>query len=378
MNHKKSSIKESDDMLSIILGLAVSGTIFYISILYKSTSFALLGYTWTGMLILSCLFLVFRAYTIHCSLMIPIAIAECGSPVTVRIKIENRGIWPYTKFRVRVDCRNHFLSKWKKKWMWGGTVFAGENSYDYSMVFADYGSHELKLSKIRVYDLTGLFYINKKIKSRGMIQVLPRMQEIGVHLTEATKNFFGEADVYDDFRPGEDHSELFQIREFQKGDKIQSVHWKLSAKLDEMLVKEDSMPKACPVVFLLEYQNRNQHRAEKVNAYLVILASISFSLMDAGCPHYAAWYSQIRGDVVRVRIDDEESLYLFLSCYMEEAFDQAKENLSQAYQEKYRGENYLFVLQLNEKLELKKNHDKIADFGIKNWEKKLEELDVIL
>ena len=53
---------------------------------------------------------------------------------------------------------------------------------------------------------------------------------------------FGDADVYDDFRPGNDSSEIFDVREFRDGDKIQSIHWKLSAKMQELVVREDSQP----------------------------------------------------------------------------------------------------------------------------------------
>lgn len=371
-------IKEWEAMYSIIAGAVSTAVIFYVSILYKSTSLALIAFAAAVLLVFACLFLIFRTRTLDCRLMIPIAIAECGSPVTVHIILENRGLLPCAKFRCLLDQNNHFLRKHQKQWIRGGTVFAGENSYHDTVVFKDYGSYEFCLSKIRIYDLTGLFYIHKKVKSRANIQVIPKMQEIGVHLTESTRNFSGDADVYDDFRPGDDRSELFQIREFQKGDKIQSIHWKLSVKLNELLVKEHSMPRACPVVFLLDYRKKKQHRAENVNAYLVVTASISFSLMDAGCPHFAAWYSTVQNDVVRARVDDEESLYLFLSAYMAETFEQAKENLQEAYQEKYRGERCLFTLQINENLELKKNQDQIADFMGKDWEKKLQELELIL
>ena len=40
---------------------------------------------------------------------------------------------------------------------------------------------------------------------------------------------------------GYDPSELFDVREFQNGDRLQSVHWKLSARTDELMVKELSL-----------------------------------------------------------------------------------------------------------------------------------------
>lgn len=365
-------------MTRFILGIVVTAALFYISVLYKSTSLIMFGYACTVLLILACLFLIYRVHTISCGITFPISIAECGKPLTARIIIENKGILPCLKFQCLLEQKNHFLRGRHKEWLQGGNARSGNNSFDYSLVIEDYGSYEVMLKKVRIYDLTGLFYVNKKIQCSGYVQVLPSMQEIGVHISEAARNFFGEAEVYDEFRAGDDHSELFQVREFRSGDKIQSIHWKLSAKQEELLVKEDSLPKACPVVLFLNYRHRKQSRPEKVNAYLVILASISFSLMDAGCAHYAAWYSNRREDLIRVRVDDEESLFLFLSGYLQETFQKQEQDLRQLYQEKYKGENYLFAFQLDERLRLLKNGERIIRFHLEDWKKELEGLEIIL
>ena len=365
-------------MFRFIVGIIMTGALFYISVLYKSASLMMFAYAGAALLIFACLFLIYRRYTIRCSITFPISIAECGKPLTVRILLENAGGLPCIRFRCLLEQKNHFLNHRQKEWLWGGPAVAGTNSFDYSLVIEDFGSYEVMLKKIRIYDLTGLFYIHKTVKCKGVVQVLPKMQEIGVHLSQATGNFLGESEVYDDFRPGDDRSELFQMREFRRGDKMQSIHWKLSVKQDELLVKEDSMPKACPVVLFLDYKNEKRIREERVNAYLVILASISFSIMDVGCAHYAAWYSNRREDIVRVRVDDEESLFLFLSSYLEETFEKHEKDLIQVYREKYRGENYLYAFLLNERLQLWKNGEKIMKFHLEDWKKELEELEIVL
>ena len=361
----------------MFLAAVLTAAIFYNAILFRSASFVLLGYACTALLLGSCIFLAYRVRTLHCRITFPVSIAECGRPLAARIFIENTSFLPCMKFKCLLEQKNRFLNKKRRKWLRGGMAAAGSSSFDYSVVINNYGSYELRLKKIRVYDLTGLFYADKRLSCSGSVQVLPAMQEIGVHLSEAARNFLGESDCYDEYRPGDDHSELFQVRPFQNGDKIQSVHWKLSAKSGELLVKENSFPKACPAVFLLEYQSGKQKTAEKANAYLVILASIAFSMLDAGCPFYAAWYSSSRRDAVRVRVDGEESLFLFLSSYLEEPF-QEQGTLAETYREKYRGENYLYLLHFNEKLELWKNEDKIVQFQEKDWKETLSGLEIIL
>ena len=71
-----------------------------------------------------------------------------------------------------------------------------------------------------------------------MPKITPVMIEVGL----ASRYFQGEAEVYDDKTGGAAVSEVFQIRSFQPGDKIQNIHWKLSAKEDELMVRENSLP----------------------------------------------------------------------------------------------------------------------------------------
>lgn len=79
-----------------------------------------------------------------------------------------------------------------------------------------------------------------------------------------------------------------------------------------------------------------------------------------------------------MRVDDEESLFLFLSSYLDETFEKHEKDLIQVYREKYRGENYLYAFVLNERLQLWKNGEKIMKFHLEDWKKELEELEIIL
>lgn len=63
-------------MFSIIAGAVSTAVIFYISVLYKSTSLAHIAFALAVLLILACLFLVFRMCTLSARLMLPIAIAQ--------------------------------------------------------------------------------------------------------------------------------------------------------------------------------------------------------------------------------------------------------------------------------------------------------------
>ena len=221
--------------------------------------------------------------------------------------------------------------------------------------------------------------MKKRLRQLASVLVLPEPVGIGVRISERTRNFYGDADVYDDFRAGLDSGEIFDVREFGKGDRIQRIQWKLSAKADTLLVREDSQPNACPLVFCLERRNVRKRRAKTQDMRdLVVAASVVFSLMDAGCAHYAAWYSAERQESVRLRIDDEESYYLFLTSYMEDCFAEAPMELMQMYDEKFRFDHPLYRLKLTADLRLVLNGAELARLNGTDWKTRLEQKELLL
>ena len=90
---------------------------------------------------------------------------------------------------------------------------------------------------------------------------------------------YGEAESYDDFQPGTDVSQIFDVREYRPGDRLQRIHWKLSAKSDGLLVREDSQPLACAVVFLLDMlpqmAGKGRHMRRSREAYAETFLTIA-------------------------------------------------------------------------------------------------------
>ena len=56
------------------------------------------------------------------------------------------------------------------------------------------------------------------------------------------EGFDMESFRYSGARPGDDPGETFDIREYQEGDSIRQIHWKLTGKLDKMMIRQRSFP----------------------------------------------------------------------------------------------------------------------------------------
>ncbi len=365
-------------MLSFIRGLALAGVLFYVALIYHSTSIALLGILFSLLWLAAFVSLCFQRSRMGFSLVVPIAIAEPGRPAEVQVRVKNRGRMACMKMKFRLDAGNRMERRTCRKWLSAGNAFPGKNCYAFSLSLPGAGSYRIRLGKVRIYDMTGLFYLEWKSAYASSVSVLPEIASVPVRLTGAVRNFYGDADVYDEQRSGNDSSETFVIRPFRDGDKIQSIHWKLSAKTDEWMVRERSLPKACPVVLFLEYRKKKQSRDPAL--LWQIAAGISFSLMDQGCPHYACWFSSSRKGIVRLRVDDEESFYLFLTWCMEDLAPLPGGSLKALYQENHPGERWVYDLRLIDRppAVLIKNGEPAAAFHSNRWKQELEETELIL
>ena len=93
---------------------------------------------------------------------------------------------------------------------------------------------------------------------------------------------------YDPHRSGQDPSEVFDLRSYREGDAVKSIHWKLSTRFDDMLVREASRPQdhAIAVVFGVFARDIEEfERPQVLSAALSLTASVSLSLMRLGYHH---------------------------------------------------------------------------------------------
>ena len=94
------------------------------------------------------------------------------------------------------------------------------------------GFYHFGLEAIQITDLTGLFRFRRKFSGRSILS-LPLVPEISnfpiaANMTALASNF--------DMR-GEDYSTISDVRQYVPTDSIKRVHWKLTAKRSEWMVK---------------------------------------------------------------------------------------------------------------------------------------------
>jgi len=362
-------------VISIWNLLLITGITIYIAFMYQSTGMMLLFFMEATLFVVASVSLLVRCSRVRGYMEVPVGIAERGGEGMIKLVMENRGLLPINKIRALVVVNDMMRGKKKRYWMTMPAVPRGDSVFMKNLFFYGTGNYEIYLRKLRIYDITGAFCYNIRMQKQGTIQVMPKIFDVPVRLTRATRSFYGDADVYDENHPGQDKSEMFQVREYRAGDRLQNVHWKLTAKQEELVVKEYSLPKACPVMLILSYGARKK---KQLLRFMETVASLSFSIMDAGCPHYVVWYDGMEQDVMRIRVDDEESLFYMIGVLMKIHWVRCKEDITQLYREKYRQDPYVWTLTLDEKLQLYKEKELLVKYSARKTESSLGQTELLI
>ncbi|MCQ2431576.1 MAG: DUF58 domain-containing protein [Clostridia bacterium] len=114
-------------------------------------------------------------------------------------------------------------------------------------VFHYRGSYDIGVRDIYVYDLLKLFRLRLRRDNLRPIFVMPRRLAL---LTDGqgAASEINTTEVRN--MRGQDRTELTEIKEYQMGDGLRDIHWKLSSKTQDLMVKHYGM-NACRSVYYL-------------------------------------------------------------------------------------------------------------------------------
>ena len=136
-------------------------------------------------------------------------------------------------------------------------------------------------------DLLGIF--REKVWGAEEVEfpVYPVKNQANVLMENRPRANFSD-DLYDQNKRGNDNTDVFGIREYVQGDQVKNIHWKLSEKIDKMMVKEFSMPSKYHILVLADLTRGSGEAAasvEVMNHVISMTTAISEGLYMQGLGH---------------------------------------------------------------------------------------------
>lgn len=360
---------------NILYALGTAG-IFYLAVLYQSK--ALLAVCFAAIL-LPFLFLFVLSYLrqkLKCELLFySYPIADSGDYL-VGLRVENPGKIYLPRVRVKIQVEN--AANGRKQWVKAEGKVSAEGSEVLSgrLKEPEFGMWQARCRSLRCYEWTNFLYLCAKVQGERQVMVFPAVYETNIKVGMRTRLFLSDGEQYDPHVSGDDPSEVLKLREYQKGDRLNRIHWKLSAKNDDLIVAEMSMPVGCNVVIFLDGQPPIMGKKES-RAYWEIVHSISQELLAQECAHYLVWRdSQYKELLCRKAVRDVDDLLDFW-CEISPV-NMEKGASAEEYEKAFPGEAYASWLVLNNNLELLCNGKLVAGMKPGTVREQMMELELLL
>lgn len=138
---------------------------------------------------------------------------------------------------VTYRCGNLFTGSREERTekLWAAPRKGGNLSHLISSRYA--GCLQVSVEEFRVYDLLHLCYLSYRAKEASEVSVWPAFTD-GEEAQEPDMAIEGFPSESESRKRGTEYNPDYEVREYQAGDELKSIHWKLSAKQDRMMVRE--------------------------------------------------------------------------------------------------------------------------------------------
>ena len=154
-----------------------------------------------------------------------------GEELLYTLHIKNRGFFYYS--RVMCVYRSSKLVRYGEEDAVDSLGPRGSIRKQRSVRFPYRGVYELGVAKVRVTDFLGLLRITIPVKLPLVVTVLPRADE---DFALPIKNDPEKASMRQHLH-NEDYTEIADVRKYAPSDSLRRIHWKLTAKRGELMVK---------------------------------------------------------------------------------------------------------------------------------------------
>lgn len=301
----------------------------------------------------------------------------------IKLKINNGSFFPISRIKLRLSYENMFIKKSEYEEVIIPVDSKSIQTISCQLTSDHCGKIKILVDRLRCYDYFKLFSLKKPVTTESWLYVVPRVYELKNGNIRENKTVFIDSDVYSKIRPGDDCSEVYDMREYREGDKVNRIHWKLSLKSDSYIVKDFSLPINSRILVMTDFTNAiydSNRGMEYIDAVLETAFSISYNFIMKDQLHYMVWYNNETEHCERYKICDVEDIFNITSTIYDMKVFGLKNNLSQKYDLEYYKEehtliNYICSYISDEVLESLNELKKGADVNIFIIKKEDETID---
>lgn len=213
-------------------------------------------FLWLFLLLTTVLPLLSAAGTVYlCRYLTPELLLERtkavkADEVLMELHLRNAAWWMALHSQMQIVVSNTFLERSSELTVQMPVTIHGDNVLKLPFQAEEAGRFLFSCGLLQVWDVMGVLECQKRISLSKELFVLPR-QEAGKRM-DMTGFLSGAAEKEESGQKGSDFAQVTDIREYVPGDRFRDIHWKLSARQENLMVKERSGMAGSEMALLLK------------------------------------------------------------------------------------------------------------------------------
>ena len=178
--------------------------------------------------------------------------------ISVKIVIKNNSIFPVLNGELKLSCYNKFSNNKEIEYINFPINSKEGESITFKIKSKYCGKLIIQAESLKIYDYLTISSVKKKLNKSKEIIILPNIYNLSLFNKILDVNSL-DGESFSKDKSGDDPSEVFNIREYVEGDKIQRIHWKLSSKVNNIMIKEYSQPISNSSIIIVEFCENKNH-----------------------------------------------------------------------------------------------------------------------
>lgn len=212
-------------------------------------------------------------------------IAGKKKPYEISLKTKGAARIPLGKTVLWVQMTNRVTEEVQKKRL----VFREREKWTLESLYC--GCIEYEILDVFTYDIFGVLPLKLNIHERKRTVVMPDTFPVEIDSILSASDL-EECREYAPDRRGKDPTEIFQVREYVPGDQVKQIHWKLSGKLEKLMVRDPSEPVDRELMVFLDRTGENI-APDRADALMEAVTSVCQALAEAAIPFHLVWNEEV-------------------------------------------------------------------------------------
>lgn len=221
-----------------------------------------------------------------------------------KIIVKHDGVLPIGSTYGHIHLENHLTKEVKSQWIQLPVISKGQTEREFVFESVYSGYIEVKVDEMLLMDWFGFLSTKMEVYEIQRSSVMPDTFSLDV-IVSASPVQGSDSETWSQVHKGNDYTEVFGLREYIPGDNLKRIHWKLSSKLNELIVKEPSLPTEKSLLLFWD-KNTTEASAKEMDAMAEVVTSVAQDIGSQGIPYTLGW---TEGDLIILEdVDRSEDL----------------------------------------------------------------------